>query len=162
MTFVTGTSSGQTLRIDSNGITYDPSNNVLTTTATAARYSDLAEYYTADQEYEPGTVLVFGGSAETTTTTVFGDSRVAGVVSTAPGFYMNSELEGTRACIALQGRVPCKVVGRVKKGDMLTTSAVPGHAARAIDPKVGTIIGKALQDKDTLEAGVIEVAVGRV
>ena len=87
---------------------------------------------------------------------------MAGVVSTDPGFIMNSELQGTRACIALQGRVPCKVVGRVKKGDLLTTSAIPGHAAKAIDPKIGTIIGKALEDKDYTEAGVIEVAVGRV
>ena len=71
-------------------------------------------------------------------------------------------MEGVRACIALQGRVPCKVVGRVKKGEMLTTSAVAGHATRSLDPKIGTIIGKALEDKDYSEAGVIEVAVGRV
>jgi hypothetical protein len=131
-------------------------------TATSAQYADLAEYYTTDQEYAPGTVLVFGGSAETTTTNIFSDVRLAGVVSTAPGYIMNSELAGTRACIALQGRVPCKVVGVVKKGDMLTTAGIPGHAAKAMDPKIGTIIGKALEDKDYSEAGVIEVAVGRV
>jgi hypothetical protein len=45
---------------------------------------------------------------------------------------------------------------------MLTTSAVAGYATRALDPKIGTIIGKALEDKDYSEAGVIEVAVGRV
>ena len=136
--------------------------NLFQGTATSARYADLAEYYSTDQEYEPGTVLVFGGSAETTTTNIFSDVRLAGVVSTAPGYIMNSELAGTRACIALQGRVPCKVVGVVKKGDMLTTAGIPGHAAKAMDPKVGTIIGKALEDKDYSEAGVIEVAVGRV
>jgi hypothetical protein len=124
--------------------------------------ADLAEYYSADQEYESGTVLVFGGDAEVTTTTSFGDSRVAGVVSENPAFTMNGQLEGTRALIALQGRVPCKVVGKVKKGDLLTTAGIAGHAAKAINPQVGTIIGKALQNKDTLEAGVIEVAVGRV
>ncbi len=127
-----------------------------------ATFADLAEFYSSDQEYEPGTVLVFGGTAETTTTNIFGDARLAGVVSTDPGFKMNGELKGTRVCLALQGRVPCKVVGRVKKGDMLTTAAIPGHAAKAIDPRVGTIIGKALQDKDYTEAGVIEVAVGRM
>jgi hypothetical protein len=136
--------------------------NLFQGTATSARYADLAEYYTTDQEYAPGTVLVFGGVAETTTTNIFSDSRLAGVVSTAPGYIMNSELVGTRACIALQGRVPCKVVGQVKKGDMLTTAGIPGHAAKAMDPRVGTIIGKALEDKDYSEAGVIEVAVGRV
>ena len=136
--------------------------NLFQGTATSARYADLAEYYTTDQEYAPGTVLVFGGTAETTTTNVFSDVRLAGVVSTAPGYIMNSELAGTRACIALQGRVPCNVVGQVKKGDMLTTAGIPGHAAKAMDPRVGTIIGKALEDKDYSEAGVIEVAVGRV
>ncbi len=127
-----------------------------------ATFADLAEYYSSDKEYEPGTVLIFGGTAETTTTNIFGDTRLAGVVSTDPGFKMNGELEGTRVCLALQGRVPCKVVGKVKKGDMLTTAGVVGHAAKAMDPKVGTIIGKALEDKDYTEAGVIEVAVGRV
>jgi hypothetical protein len=127
-----------------------------------ATFADLAEYYSADQEYAPGTVLIFGGTAETTTTNIFGDARLAGVVSTDPGFKMNGELQGTRVCLALQGRVPCKVVGKVKKGDMLTTAGVVGHAAKAMDPKVGTIIGKALEDKDYTEAGVIEVAVGRV
>ena len=133
-----------------------------TSSTLQATFADLAEYYSSDKEYEPGTVLVFGGDAETTTTTVFGDTRLAGVVSTDPGFKMNGELQGTRVCLALQGRVPCKVVGKVKKGDMLTTAGIVGYAAKAVDPKVGTIIGKALEDKDYSEAGVIEVAVGRV
>ena len=144
---------------DSNG---DIFANVFQGVATSARFADLAEFYSSDKNYEPGTVLVFGGSAEVTTTTIFGDSRVAGVVTTNPGFIMNQDLTGTRSCIALQGRVPCKVVGRVKKGDLLTTAGVLGHAAKAVNPQVGTIIGKALQDKDYSEAGVIEVAVGRV
>jgi hypothetical protein len=58
--------------------------------------------------------------------------------------------------------VPCKVVGRVRKGDLLTTSATPGYAVKATTPTLGAIIGKALEDKDTTEAGVIQVAVGRV
>ena len=124
--------------------------------------ADLAEWYAADRDYETGTVLIFGGESEVTTTNVFGDSRVAGVVSDNPAFTMNGQLEGTRALIALQGRVRCKVVGRVQKGDLLTTSATPGYAAKALNPQVGTLIGKALENKDTLEAGVIEVAVGRV
>jgi len=127
-----------------------------------ATYADLAEYYTSDQEYEPGTVLVFGGNAETTMTTTFGDSRVAGVVTTNPAYTMNAELGGLRVCIALQGRVPCKVVGKIRKGDLLTTSAIPGHAAKAVNPQVGTLIGKALEDKDYDQAGIIQVAVGRV
>ena len=126
-----------------------------------ATYSDLAEWYSADAEYEPGTVLVFGGDAEVTTTVTMNDTRAAGVVTTDPAYIMNQGLTGTRACLALAGRVPCKVVGRVKKGDMLTTSATPGYAVRATTPTLGAIIGKALEDKDYGEAGVIEVAIGR-
>lgn len=129
-----------------------------------ATYADLAEYYTADKNYEPGTVLIFGGTAETTTTTIFGDSRVAGVVTTDPAYIMNAGLKDkpNSTCLALQGRVPCKVVGKVSKGDLLTTSANPGYAIRATNPTVGTIIGKALENKDSFELGVIEIAVGRM
>ena len=69
---------------------------------------------------------------------------------------------GLKNLVALAGRVPCKVVGRVKKGDLLTTSSTPGYAVKANDPKLGSIIGKALQDKDSGEAGIIEVAIGRL
>jgi hypothetical protein len=127
-----------------------------------ATYADLAEYYEGDKEYEPGTVLVFGGDKEVTTTSMINDTRSAGVVTTNPAYVMNEAQTGIRVCIALAGRVPCKVVGRVKKGDMLTTSATAGYAVKALDPKLGSIIGKALEDKDYGEAGVIQVAVGRV
>jgi len=126
-----------------------------------ATYADLAEYYEGDQEYESGTVLVFGGEKEVTTTTQINDTHSAGVVTTNPAYTMNQEQKGIKVCIALAGRVPCKVVGRVKKGDMLTTSATPGYAVKALNPTLGSIIGKALEDKDYGEAGVIEVAVGR-
>jgi hypothetical protein len=45
---------------------------------------------------------------------------------------------------------------------MLTTSATAGYAVKANTPTLGAIIGKALEDKDYGEAGVIQVAVGRV
>jgi hypothetical protein len=127
-----------------------------------ATYADLAEFYEGDQEYAPGTVLVFGGDKEVTTTNVINDTRSAGVVTTDPAYVMNRDQKGIAVCIALAGRVPVKVVGRVKKGDMLTTSATPGYAVKALTPTLGAVIGKALEDKDYGEAGVIQVAVGRV
>ena len=127
-----------------------------------ATYADLAEYYSADAEYEPGTVLIFGGTAEVTTTAIGSDSRVAGVVTTNPAYVMNSELLGVRACVALQGRVPVKVLGIIKKGDLITTSSIPGYACKAMNPQVGTIIGKAVGDKPDPNKGIIEVAVGRL
>ena len=127
-----------------------------------ATFADLAEYYSADADYEPGTVLIFGGEAELTVTAVSSDSRVAGVVTTNPAYVMNASLEGTRACLALQGRIPVKVIGTVRKGDMLTTSNTPGYAIKAMNPTVGTIIGKALENKDDPGMGVIQVAIGRM
>jgi hypothetical protein len=127
-----------------------------------ATFADLAEYYEADTEYDVGTVLIFGGDKEVTTTTLFGDTRVAGVVSNSAAYLMNNECPGIKTAIALQGRVPVKVIGMVKKGDLLTTAAIAGYACKPMDPKLGTIIGKALEDKTTSEPGVIEVAVGRL
>ena len=157
-----------TSTISANG-TYNGSyytgtiNGAWTTTGTfTATYADLAEYYEGDQDYEPGTVLVFGGDKEVTTTTQINDTRSAGVVTTNPAYVMNKEQTGIKVCIALAGRVPVKVVGRVKKGDMLTTSATAGYAVKALTPTLGSIIGKALEDKDYGEAGVIQVAIGRV
>jgi hypothetical protein len=132
-----------------------------TGTSLQATYADIAEWYSADADYEPGTVLTFGGTAELTETEIENDKRVAGVVTTNPSYVLNDSLQGMRACIALQGRVPVKVIGTVQKGDMLTTSNVKGYAMVATDPKLGTIIGKALENKDTTEPGTIEVAVGR-
>lgn len=126
-----------------------------------ATNGDLAEYYEGDLVYEPGTVLVFGGTKEVTITTTMNDTRLAGVVTTNPAYVMNQNQIGLKVCIALAGRVPCKVVGRVKKGDLLTTSATPGCAVKANDPKIGAVIGKAIQDKDYGECGIIEIAVGR-
>lgn len=94
--------------------------------AVNALYADLAENYTADAEYAPGTVVIFGGINEITTTTEFADERVAGVVSTNPAYLMNSSQPGT--AVALRGRVPVRVIGPVTKGDSLVTSARSGLA----------------------------------
>jgi hypothetical protein len=127
--------------------------------ATSAQYADLAENYVADDEYQPGTVLEFGGEFEVTLAED-GTNRVAGVITTDPAYLMNSKCEGTHvAAIALQGRTPCKIRGNVRKGDMLMSGG-NGFARRAQNPQIGTIIGKALQDFNGIE-GVIEVAVGR-
>ena len=126
-----------------------------------ATYADLAEYYEADQEYEVGTVLVFGGAKEITTTNLYADRRVAGVVSATAAYLMNQDCPGIKTAIALQGRVPVKVVGAVKKGDLLVTSEFPGYAVVNNDPKPGTVIGKAIANKDDTEKGTVEVSVGR-
>ena len=129
----------------------------------AATWADLAEYYTSDNEYTPGTVVVFGGDFDVTASSEKGDTRVAGVVSENPAFLMNNECPGTRVALALQGRVPCKVKGTVRKGDLMITSDQEGVACSAgRKADVGTIIGKALENYDSDDVGIIEVAVGRL
>ena len=131
-------------------------------TATESYYADLAENYLADAEYAPGTVIEFGGDAEVTQSTTHGTHRVAGVVSTNPAHLMNSHCEGDNVvAVALQGRVPCNVIGKVAKGDMLVASNVPGYAIVNNTPAVGSVIGKALGDKLDGERGTVEVVVGK-
>jgi len=155
--------SGNVLYANS-GITVDVDTSTLNATAQTARWADLAEKYIADRNYDPGTVLIFGGQKEVTEATGIGNKKVAGIVSTNPAFIMNNELsvENT-VTVALQGRVPCRVVGNIKKGDMLIVSDVDGVATASDDPKLGSVIGKALEDyNDTQAIGTIEVVVGRM
>jgi hypothetical protein len=128
--------------------------------ATTALYADLAENYLADKSYEPGVVLDFGGNKEVTISTVDSSQRVAGVVSTNPAHLMNSGLTGEHVvALALVGRVPVKVTGTVRKGDTMV-SAGDGRARADADPRVGTLIGKALEDFDGDE-GTIEIVIGK-
>jgi hypothetical protein len=133
--------------------------NTIFARATSAQYADLAERYEADASYQPGTVLCFGGSKEVTVCNVEDCTRVAGVVSTNPSYLMNSGQTGAYvASLALQGRVPTRVTGQVRKGDLMV-SAGNGRAKTNNQARAGTIIGKALANSegDT----VIEVVVGR-
>ena len=134
--------------------------NTIFAKATSAQYADLAEKYTADAEYAPGTVVMFGGTAEVTLCVNDGCSRVAGVISTNPSYRMNDGLVSAHtAMVALTGRVPTSVTGTVRKGDMMV-SAGDGTARAEANPAVGTVIGKALADSEG--DAVIEVVVGRV
>jgi hypothetical protein len=73
---------------------------------------------------------------------------------------MNSNIECEYpVAIALQGRIPAKVIGPVKRGDMMV-SANDGHAISCKSPSMGTVLGKALTDFDG-SVGIIEIMVGR-
>jgi hypothetical protein len=138
--------------------------NTVFAKATSAQYADLAEMYVADQDYPAGTVVEFGGEFEITASTQTHSTRTAGVISTNPSYLMNSEQKGEHVLpVALTGRVPCHVVGTVGKGDRLVASAISGVATRLnknlYEP--GCIIGKALEDYNSDDVGIIEIAVGR-
>ena len=122
--------------------------------ASSAQYADLAEKYEADAVYEPSTVVVFGGEKEITTTTTVADTRVAGVISEYPAYIMNSESSGQ--AVALRGKVPVKVVGTVKKGDLLVTGEIAGTAVVASgNYSPNAVFAKSLESKDTDGAGTV-------
>jgi hypothetical protein len=133
-----------------------------------ATYADLAEKYTADEDYEAGTVVLFAGEAELTACGNHASHAVAGIITTNPAQVYNAECtagEGEFVVeLALIGRVPCKVIGPVHKGDLIVSSEAPGFgcAADLDNLKVGTIIGKAITgyNGDTPD-GVCEVLVGK-
>jgi hypothetical protein len=106
------------------------------------------------QVFEPGTVMVLskGGALQQSQNAY--DKRVVGVVSGAgeykPGLVLDKQARPERQPIGLLGKVYCKVDadhGAIEIGDLLTTSATPGHAMKADDPlrAFGSVIGKALQ-----------------
>jgi hypothetical protein len=132
--------------------------------ATSAQYADLAEMYVSDADYKPGTVVDFGGTNEITISAQSHSTAVAGVISTNPSYLMNATLEGEHVLpVALTGRVPCQVLGPVRKGDVLVASNVPGVAQRiGMNWQPGCVVGKSMEIIDTAEIKVIEVAVGRL
>lgn len=135
--------------------------NTIFAQATSSQYADLAEFYSADAEYAPGTVVSFGGDREVTLTTQDSDPCVAGVVSTNPSYIMNAGIFAEFSTqVALTGRVPCRVTGTVTKGAMMV-SAGNGIARAELNPAMGTVIGKALEAFSG-ESGTIEIVVGRL
>jgi hypothetical protein len=138
--------------------------NTIFAKATSAQYADLAEMYAADQTYTPGTVVEFGGEQEITATSTSHSVRVAGVISTNPSYLMNATQTGEYVLpVALTGRIPCRVVGTISKGDLLVASNILGVAGimDIAQYRPGCIIGKALESYNSDVEGQIEIAVGR-
>jgi hypothetical protein len=126
--------------------------NVGNGTATKARYADLAEKYLADRDYDFGTVMIVGGSAEVCSCDI--GCYPIGVVSKNPGYMMNSELDGG-TYVALKGRVPVKIIGNVKKGNYLI--AGPNGRAQATTSITADIFAVALTDSD--DTGYVEAVI---
>lgn len=127
--------------------------------STQAKYADLAENYVADDNYEIGTVVVFGGDAEITVTNEFADHRVAGVISANPAYLMNAAVSGLP--VALRGRVLVRVSGPVAKGDLLVTSTTPGYA-RSVGSDTGfgvRIFAKSLEVNTNNGTNIIEAVI---
>lgn len=146
------------LKYDGADMLFNPSTSTFTVTNSAtlsstAKYADLAENYASDAEIEAGTVVHFSGEGKVAECNEANHHAVAGIVSTNPGYLMNSEQEGTSLAIA--GRVPTKVTGAVAAGDLMV-SAGNGRAMANNSPAIGTVIGKAIEANEGGD-GIIEV-----
>ena len=116
-------------------------------TALRARYADLAEYYTSNLEYRPGTLLQIDSKNQNEVTqydptdieTCEDVGGCIGVVSDLPGFILNENLRTTSdfpvVPVVLTGKSPVRIIGHVSKGDYIYPSRnVPGVAI-AINPR---------------------------
>jgi len=156
LTFVDGATGTQGIETDT-GLSYNPSTNVLSTTASAAQYADVAERFEADAPMEIGSVVEVGGSAEITEATSDLSEDVFGVISDKPAYMMNAGAgdNTTHPFVAMTGRTPVRVIGEVAKGQRLVTSSTKGCAravaqGESISPF--NVIGRALESNT--EAGI--------
>lgn len=164
-----GTTNLKTTNITGN-ITSSGANNwsgvntftqVIQGTAYRAQWGDLAEYYESDDNYPKGTLVKFGGEKEITKTSSNGHSFF-GIISSNPGLILNQRENENYLPVALCGKVPCRVKGKIKKFDKLTTSKFKGVAKKKtwldkllFKPTIGT----SLQDKTENTEKLIEIFV---
>jgi hypothetical protein len=127
--------------------------------------ADFAELIPARQpDLEPGDVVALAIDGEAVRCFQERQASVVGVVSTKPG--VESDLfkhldRSKKVSLAVTGIVPVKATaanGPIRPGDMLTPSAVPGHAMRSRKVVAGTIIGKAMESLESGE-GIVRMLI---
>lgn len=128
--------------------------------------ADLAERYESDEILESGDVVRLGGEKEITKTVTELDTEIFGVISNNAEFKMNTQAGNneTHPYVALSGRVLCKVVGAVTKGQRIVSSNIPGVARAASLPEAQncllSIIGRSLTDDNKTDVRLVEISVG--
>lgn len=113
--------------------------------------ADLAEMYDVLDEVQAGDLVELVGGLSVQKATKISGNKLFGVVSTNPGSVLgyDESLSSKQKPVALAGHVPVKVSdenGPIKVGDYLTSSSIPGVAAKAKSP--GVVIGQALEAFD--------------
>jgi hypothetical protein len=153
---VDGATGTQGIETDT-GLKYNPSTNVIASTASSAQYADVAERFEADAPMEAGSVVMVGGSAEITEINSEMSEDVFGVISDKPAYMMNAGAgdNTTHPFVAMTGRTPVRVIGAVTKGQRLVSSSTKGCArtvaqGESISPF--NVIGRALES--STDAGI--------
>lgn len=131
-------------------------------TSIQSQYADLAERFETDAPLLPGTVVELGGVKEITAAIHELSEAVFGVISTNAGFLMNGSAGDnvTHPPVAVNGRVPVRVIGLVNKGDRLVSAGQGmARAAKRDEMTAFNVIGRALEDKTTTGEGTVEAIV---
>lgn len=131
-----------------------------------AVWNDYAELFEKqDLDLEAGDILAWDetGVVKADEST---KGTVVGVYSDSYGHLLGGEANKTEAenlelfaPVGLAGRVNVKVKGSIHKGDLITTSDVPGVGCKASTYVPGTVIGKALESYTQDTIGKIKVLI---
>ncbi len=161
-----GMSGGtRAFRVDADGSVFAAAYNI-----GGADFAESVEPAGQKNGYEAGDVVVIDHTAvrRVALSQQPYSTPVAGIYSTKPGmlaspYHMDDPRLAKEIPLAIVGIVPCKVSaenGPVEAGDLLVTSATPGHAMKGTDRSrmLGAVVGKALEPLPSSK-GVIQVLV---
>ena len=125
-------------------------------TATQAQFADLAEKYTVETNHPVGTVMYVCEAGEYEIAPCLLDSFPVGVISENPAYLMNAEADGQ--AIALEGRVPVRIHGAVKKGQKVYVDA-EGCASTHFNgnPLVGIALESNLKEEEKLVECILKL-----
>lgn len=120
-----------------------------------AWWADLAEFYEADQFYEPGTLITMGkGLKEISIAT----DECNGIISTNPGYQLGEKKSDLHLPVALVGRVPVLFDGHCmpKFGDRIYLSKIKKGCASTVENGrcLGKIIAKSFGTSKLIECAV--------
>jgi hypothetical protein len=149
---------GNTINLGSNGMRF----NTIYGVSLQAQYADLAERFASDSAYPAGTVVALGGAEEITAASDALSDDVFGVISTKAAYLMNSSAgsDETHPAVAVNGRVPVRVIGPVKKGQRLVAAGNGlARAGSRSEVTAFNVIGRSLQNKLDDGEGVVEAIV---
>ena len=149
---------GNTINLGSNGMRF----NTIFGVSLQAQYADLAERFASDSAYPAGTVVALGGAEEITAASDALSDDVFGVISTKAAYLMNSSAgsDETHPAVAVNGRVPVRVIGPVKKGQRLVAAGNGlARAGSRSEVTAFNVIGRSLQNKLDDGEGVVEAIV---
>jgi len=150
--------AGNTVNLGSNGMRF----NTIYGVSLQAQYADLAERFASDSAYPAGTVVALGGAEEITAASDALSDDVFGVISTKAAYLMNSSAgsDETHPAVAVNGRVPVRVIGPVKKGQRLVAAGNGlARAGSRSEVTAFNVIGRSLQNKLDDGEGVVEAIV---